>query len=256
MSETNSFPSQHPLDRNFFLLMISFAWLALLSGFINDAYLLTAAGRFHFPWIVHLHALVYWGWMVLFTAQLLYIRKNQFQLHKKLGMAGVAMAVMVVIMGIATALITEYVKFGTQYSDPAFVSVMLGDMLVFTGLAASGLYFRKNPSAHKRLMLLSTLILTDAGFGRGLSVWLASLMGKPYWEYSNFSDGFWPFVVRQLSCPFTLILFVGIYDLITRRRLHPAYVLGVLWALSIDVTAGWLYFNDSWLKIATKLIGH
>jgi hypothetical protein len=49
---------------------------------------------------------------------------------------------------------------------------------------------------------------------------------------------------------------VGIYDLITRRRLHPAYVLGVLWALSIDLTAGWLYFNDSWLKIATKLIGH
>ena len=51
MSETNSFPSQHPWDRNFFLLMISFAWLALLSGFINDAFLLSAAGRFHFPWI-------------------------------------------------------------------------------------------------------------------------------------------------------------------------------------------------------------
>ena len=42
MSETNSFPSQHPWDRNFFLLMMSFTWLALLSGFINDAFLLLA----------------------------------------------------------------------------------------------------------------------------------------------------------------------------------------------------------------------
>lgn len=58
MSETNSFSSQHPWDRNFFLLMMSLAWLALLSGFINDAFLLSAEGRFHFPWIVHLHALV------------------------------------------------------------------------------------------------------------------------------------------------------------------------------------------------------
>ena len=173
-----------------------------------------------------------------------------------MGIAGVILAVLVLIFGILTALITENVKFGTQYSNPAFVAVMLGDMLVFAGLATSGLFLRKNPTAHKRLMLVSTLILTDAGFGRGISIWVASFFGKPYLEYSNFADAFLPFISRQLLCPFILIFMVGIYDLITRKQLHPAYIWGVVWALSIDITAGWLYFNPEWLKIATKLIGH
>lgn len=166
------------------------------------------------------------------------------------------LAVFVFVLGVMTALITENVKFGTKFSDPAFVSVMLGDMLVFAGLVTAGISMRKNSSAHKRLMLIATLILTDAGFGRGISIWLASFLGKPYWEYSNFVDAFWSFIVRQLSCPFTLIFTVGVYDIITLKRLHPAYVWGLISALSIDLTAGWLYFNPEWLKIATKLIGH
>ena len=105
--------------------------------------------------------------LLLFTIQVILIRKGNFQLHKRLGIAGVVLAVFVFILGVMTALITENVKFGTKFSDPVFVSVMLGDMLVFAGLATAGISMRKNPSAHKRLMLIATLILTDAGFGRG-----------------------------------------------------------------------------------------
>jgi hypothetical protein len=144
MIKKNSFIAKHPWDRNFFLVMIGFAWVAILSGFINDIIILNS---------------------------------------------------------------------------------------------------EKNPSAHKRLILIATLILTDAGFGRGISIWLSSFLGKPYWEYSNYADAFWPFFVRQLSCPFTLIILVGVYDLITRKKLHPAYVWGLFFAFSIDLTAGWLYFD-------------
>jgi FtsH-binding integral membrane protein len=202
--------------------MIGFAWVAILSGFINDIIKLNAEARLQFPLVVHFHAAIFFGWLVLFTIQVILIRRNNFQLHKKLGIAGILLAVLVFILGVMTALITENVKYGTKYSDPAFVSIMLGDMLVFAGLASAGIYMRKNLSAHKRLMLIATLILTDAGFGRGLSIWLASFVGKPYWEYTNFVDAFWPFIVRQLSCPFTLIFMVGVYDIITRKRLLSA----------------------------------
>ncbi|MBK9336926.1 MAG: hypothetical protein IPM98_10195 [Lewinellaceae bacterium] len=256
MYKISSFKSRHPWDSNFFLVMIGFAWVAILSGFINDIIKLNSEGRLHFPIVVHFHAAIFFGWLLLFTIQVLLIRRGNLQLHKKLGIAGAVLAVFVFILGVMTALITENVKFGTKFSDPAFVGVMLGDMLVFAVLATAGISMRKNPPAHKRLMLIATLILTDAGFGRGISIWLASFLGKPYWEYSNFVDAFWPFFVRQLSCPFTLIFMVGVYDIITRKRLHPAYVWGLLFALSVDLTAGWLYFNPEWLKIATKLIGH
>lgn len=250
------FSLRHPWDRNFFLLMISCAWMAILSGFINDIIKLSSEGRLHFPWVVHVHAVIFFGWLVLFTVQVLYVRKGDIKAHIKLGVAGMVLAVLVVVLGVMTALITEHVKYGSQYSDPPFVSIMLGDMLVFTGLAAAGFYLRRSPSAHKRLMLIATLILTDAGFGRGISYWVSSFFGNPYWTYTNFTEGFWPFIGFQLFCPFMLIFCVGIYDLITRKRLHPAYVFGVLWALCIDLTAGWLYFQPAWKKVAITLIGH
>ena len=125
MSEINSFPSKHPWNRNFFLLVISCAWAAILSGFINDVIKLYIKGRLLFPLVVHFHAAIYFGWLILFTVQILLIRKNNVQLHKKLGIAGVILAVLVLIFGILTALITENVKFETQYSDPAFIAVML-----------------------------------------------------------------------------------------------------------------------------------
>ena len=37
--------------------------------------------------------------------------------------------------------------------------------------------------------------------------------------------------------PNLLILAVGAYDLVTRRRLHPAYVIGVAWVLANQMTA-------------------
>jgi len=38
--KNNSFKPQHPWDRNFFLVMIGFAWVAIISGFINDIVIL------------------------------------------------------------------------------------------------------------------------------------------------------------------------------------------------------------------------
>ena len=51
-----------------------------------------------------------------------------------------------------------------------------------------------------------------------------------------------------------LILGVGAYDLITRRRLHPAYVAGLAWAAAMEATALALYFNASWKPVAAHLI--
>jgi hypothetical protein len=53
-----------------------------------------------------------------------------------------------------------------------------------------------------------------------------------------------------------LILGVGIYDLATRRRLHPAYVAGVLWVAANEVTGAVLHHSPVWKTVALKLIGH
>ena len=53
-----------------------------------------------------------------------------------------------------------------------------------------------------------------------------------------------------------LIVAIGLYDLATRRRLHPAYMLGAPWALGLQILASYLYVAPWWKPIAIRLIGH
>lgn len=247
----------HPWDRPFFTAMLLAIWAALLSGFIYNNVTKLLAGRFTYPWIVHIHALFFTGWLFFFTAQIIWVRRAQVATHRKFGMFGAALAACMVILGVMTAIMTEQIKFGTEASDARFLSVMLGDMIVFGGLVTASILSRRNPPAHKRLMLMATLVLTDAGFGRWLSPSITAWLGeRNYWDIQTLADGAWPFIRFQLLPAWTLIAALGIFDLITRKRLHPAYIRAVLACLPIHLLAGWLYFQPFWKTIALHIIGH
>jgi hypothetical protein len=53
-----------------------------------------------------------------------------------------------------------------------------------------------------------------------------------------------------------LVVGLGLYDLVTRRRLYPAYVLGAIWILSWQVIAKWLYVLPWWKGVALHILGH
>ena len=149
--------------------MLVVVWLAILTGFGYNNLQKYFAGKLTYPWIVHIHSVFFVGWLILFTVQVVLVRRDQVDTHRRLGMFGAGLASVMVVAGVMTAVMTEQIKFGTAASDPLFLSVMLGDMLVFGGLAAAGILMRKSPAAHKRLLLIATLVLTDAGFGRWVS---------------------------------------------------------------------------------------
>jgi hypothetical protein len=166
------------------------------------------------------------------------------------------MAGLMVALGNITAVVSEHVKYGTPDSDPAFLAVMFGDMLLFGLLAGTGTILRKDGPAHKRLILLATVVIIDAGTGRWFSFIIAPFFGNFYWTYHTLAQGFLPYVGFQMLPFLVLILAIGLYDLTSRRRLHPVYIMSLLLYLSVYVIAAWLYFNPEWLKIATKMIGH
>jgi len=121
----------------------------------------------------------------------------------------------------------------------------LFDIVGFAGVVAAAIALRAEPSAHKRLMLLAMLAIVDAGFGRWLGDPLTKLLG----------DGFWPFMAETYLANIILIAGIGGYDLITRRRLHPAYLAGAAWVLATQATASWLYISPFWKLVALNLIG-
>jgi hypothetical protein len=252
----SSFLRSHRYDKAFYLLILIIIWAAILSGFINDVIKKNAEGKLHFPIIVHVHAAAFVSWLILFTIQLFLIRKGNYSLHKKLGIAGAVLAGLMVVLGCLTGMVSEHVKYGTSDSDPAFLAVMFGDMLLFGILAGTGIMLRKDGSAHKRLMLLATVVIIDAGTGRWFSFKIAPFFGNMYWTYHTLAQGFLPYVGFQMLPVLILILTIGLYDVITRRKLHPAYIMALLLYLLVYLIAAWLYFNPEWLKIATKIIGH
>jgi hypothetical protein len=238
------FAIRHPWDRNFFALYVVLIWAPILAGFVPEIVRHYAEGAPPQPWMVRLHGAAFVGWLLLLTTQVLLIRNRKFRLHRRIGVAGAALAVLMVLLGLAASFVTQNRDLGTPKADPGFLSVQLIDMIEFGGLVASAIIARNQPAAHKRLILLATLSLVDAGFARFMSAPLLALLG----------DGAWQFWVALFSGNAVLIFGIGVYDLLTRRRLHPAYVFGALWIFTGQFAASWLYYNPAWKSIATTII--
>lgn len=232
-------------DRDFFLFCVAAIWLGIGMGFVPQILHRIETLAPPYPLIVHFHAFAFVGWLVLLTVQLLLIRARRVDIHRQLGVAGAALACVMLALGPATAVTMHGLHFGTPRSDPAFLSVQLTDMLAFAGLVAGAIALRRHAAAHKRLILLATMYISDAGFARWLGGGLESLLGH----------GYWAMLVVLYAGSDTLIAGLGAYDLVTRRRLHPAYLAGVGWALANQFVAVGLYLSAAWKPIAFGLIG-
>ncbi len=82
-AEPKPFAPAHKWDRTFFLAFAAMAWLSIVMGFgptVNGQ----LTGQSPFPHvIVHVHAVVFSGWLALFTAQILLIRSRRLDLHRR-----------------------------------------------------------------------------------------------------------------------------------------------------------------------------
>lgn len=240
-----TFAPNRPWDRNFYLLMVALCWLGVVMGFGGELMQRAAHHAKAFAPIVHVHAVVFVLWLALFTVQVLLIRSKKLTVHKKLGMALAWLAGLMVILGPVTALTVQHLAIGDPQADPAFLCAQLIDIVAFAGLTGAGLALRKKVSAHKRLILLGTVYITAAGFARWLADPIIGALGGP---------SFWHLLAGLYGGPIVLVALVGIYDLATRRRLHPAYVAGAAYALAAQMLAVSLYINPAWLPVSKRII--
>jgi hypothetical protein len=233
-------------DRDFFLTWVVLIWIGIVMGFGSDMIRHFQTHERAYPLIVHFHAAAFVGWMVVLTTQVLLIRTRRHDLHRTLGFAAMFLAAAMVVLGPLTAITTQRLDFGTPLSDPLFVAIQFGGIIAFATLAGAAFLLRGNSPAHKRLILLATLAISDAGFARWLGGDIHSLWG----------NGFWASYAGLSLAVDLLILGLGAYDLITRRRLHPAYMVGAVWIFALQLTENFLDLSPAWKPIALAIIGH
>ena len=227
-------------------MFTALVWVGVLSGFGTDSFNHVSKYGLDYPLIVHFHALAFVGWLALFTVQVALIRNARADIHRRLGMAGAGLATVMVVLGPATALVVDAARFAATGRTPEFLAVQLTDILALAGLTAAGLLSRRIPSAHKRLMLLGLIYISDAGFARLLNGAMAAPLGH----------GVLGTIARLYLGSDLLLLGLGVYDLATRGRLHPAYLAGVVWMIALQCTAFVLLTNPTWKTLSSHLIGH
>jgi len=156
--------------------------------------------------VIHFHAAVFVGWLALFAAQAALAATGQVRRHMQVGRLGVPYGVLVIVMGLITTL---YQYAGRIRADGLEASLEyptwpLIDMAIFAPFFAAAIVYRRKPEIHKRLMLVAATTLLVAAAGR-----------MPVS----------PSVFRLVW--FSPILLGMAYDLVTRRRVSPAYAVGL-----------------------------
>jgi len=240
-------PAPRLTEHDAFLAMTALIWLGVLAGFGTD--IATHWGR-NYLLIVHAHALAMLSWLGLFTTQVLLVRSGRTAVHRRLGLIAPWLAGAMLVLGPATAVFMDRLAFETKGTPPDFLAVQLSDMLAFGTLTAAALLLRRNSAAHKRLMLLGTLHISDAGFAR----WLGDSLEAAVTTFAG--EGYWAFFASAYTANIVLVLVFGGLDWIVNRRLHPAYLAGAAWTFALMLGAAGLFFNPAWHTLAMRLIGH
>jgi hypothetical protein len=194
----------------FFLFAGLFAATVVLAGFSRSYYFRAWFDRPPLTLLLHLHAAVFTAWIVLFVVQSRLAAARRMDWHRRLGVAGAVIALLMVIT--AGAAIVEAMGSGkTIAMMPAwqFVALSTVSITLFAGFVIAALFLRRRPDWHRRLMLLATIGILGPAVGRLL------LMsgGPPATRYANLA-----LVVMLAACL--------AYDAVRHRIVHPAFAIG------------------------------
>jgi hypothetical protein len=243
MAESGEAAIPQVTERPLFLFAAILFPLLVLVGFARSFYLKPIAGGPPLPsMLVHLHGLVMTAWVALFITQVWLVRRNNVQLHQKLGVLGIFLATALVVLGFFTALSAGKngsASFPKDIPQLSFMIVPIFDLLVFIGLFAAAMYYRKRSSAnHKRLMLLTAINFLPPALAR-FPVASVAAAGPPLF----------------FGIPVLLTITALAWD--TRRigKLNKVFlVAAILFAISIPLRVG-LSGTAGWMKFAGWLTG-
>lgn len=193
-----------------------YAITAIVMGTINVAafsfFAVMGVSTFHAPLYVHIHAVLFMGWVLLFVFQVSLGATGSVAVHRKLGWIAVGWAVAMVAVGTLTTVRTVQKASVPFFFLPAQFLVMNPlSVLLFAGLLIWGVIKRRDREWHPRLIVCGMAAIMGPAFGRLLPAPL--LM---YWMVTAVFLG-------MIAFPFAGI----VRDKLRYGRVHPAWWLGL-----------------------------
>ena len=226
-------------DRPLFVVGLLLVLGIVFAGFAQTFYLKGLFGTPPLSNLLFAHGLVMSTWIALLVVQTALVESGRTDLHRRLGVAGVGVAVLLVVLGAAAALAAARRGFSPtpQVTPLMFLAIPLVDLLVFSILVGTAVAKRRKSATHKRLMLLATVGMLTPAVAR-LPIDALKQAGMP------------AFFGVTIVC----VLIVVAIDTVRHRRLHPAFGWGA--ALVIAAIPGRIALaqSDAWVSIASRLV--
>ncbi len=245
MATQYRFTSFHRLDRRAVAVCTVIVLAVIAGGFAYDMATISSPDPFTYRWYTHVHAVAFSAWLALLLTQVVLVRSNNTALHRRVGRIGFALVPVLLVAGPMVAILRR----ADTPPNPVYLSFMgtqFTNVIGCVTLLAAGLWLRRDPASHKRLMLMGTIAITEPGFSR--------VIGDPL--YALLGDGYLQYYVATYIGTLTLMLVAGGYDVWTRGRPHPAWTLSFVWILANEALATWLKYQPFWLSWMKALTGH
>jgi len=243
----DALPRARPARSNLYVGLAVLIAAIVLVGFSRSFYGTFFADAAH-PWIIHVHAAVYVGWLALLIAQTVLAARGDIATHRRVGKFGIAYGALVWALGLIVAVAMPVINVRSGLWPMArgeqFLAIPLGDMVLFGGFFGAAIVYRHKPEIHKRLIILSSVAVMFAAVGRAFTN-VGVLLGNP--DAPLGGD-----VARLLLWYSPVLVGMG-HDLVRRRRIHPVYWIG---AVVMGVAALRVPYSQTehWHEIARTIL--
>jgi hypothetical protein len=152
-------------DDRFFMKTALAMALVVVIGFSTQL----AMGRSTFasPPHVHLHAVIFMGWVVIYVAQTAFATTGSLSLHRRLGWIATGWMIAMVIMGFVVTI--SMVRRGVVpffFTPLQFLVFDPVSVLTFAGLTTAAIVNRRRTDWHRRLHYCGMAVLLGPAFGR------------------------------------------------------------------------------------------
>jgi hypothetical protein len=226
-------------ERFFFLSITVLICAAVFYGFGSE-YVRFRADYFPFPsLLVYIHAALFFAWMLLLLTQASLVSAGRVAWHRRLGIVGFFLLCCMPIVGALTATAAvAHNRLPPGFDGPwvFYYDAMASVLLAFPVLAYFALRYRNSPQTHKRLILLATLIIGEAGIFRWPVHWIHEI-----------SHG-------VTIVTYFFVLLIVVYDLYSRRKIHSATLWGGVFLILYEETQNLIGNSQAWHSVASWIL--
>jgi hypothetical protein len=219
----------------------------LVGAFARTYYLRFLSGLPPLSQMLHLHGIVSTAWIILFVAQTRLIAARRVDLHMKVGIAGLVLAIAAIVVGVATTALTAAVPHirPSGLTSSQFTAIPLTSLVLFGAFIGLALALRRRSDFHKRLMLLAMISVLGPGVGR-----LVQLLGiAPFGFYV------------QTGVILVLVGWCLVHDWRQHRLVHPVFAYGgalliASWPLRMALARSemWMPVADAMHRLGVRLL--